>query len=151
MWFIHSLSVSWKETPFPPKSSILHCSFDSGCPVWIFADLHCCSIWIDNICFPFTQPQKLNTQAFLKYSPFSPHFNACCYELNVCVAPEFIYWILHPGVVVFGGGVCVSWLAPEGGALMSRLSILFLETQRALPLPPCEDSARRQLFRAQEK
>ena len=39
----------------------------------------------------------------------------------------------------------------EGGALMDEISILIKRLQRApLPLPPCEDTVRRQLSKDQE-
>lgn len=46
--------------------------------------------------------------------------------------------------MVLGGGVFVGWFSHKDGAPVNRISALLKETPEApLPLPPCEDTARR--------
>lgn len=42
-----------------------------------------------------------------------------CYDTDVCIPPQFMYWNLTLSEAVLGGGASRNWLGHEGGVLMN--------------------------------
>lgn len=47
-----------------------------------------------------------------------------CYDMNICVSPQFTYWNLTLSAVILESGASGSWLGHEGGALVNKINAL---------------------------